>query len=120
MVQANHIHCETPRPSLLWLSRSDQENLAIVQKLCLAALEVHGIEIIVGWHNGPDQGLTGQNLRNLECSLRIRLEEPIEVYCELRKDQNQPRDPLTREKIIGWLRARERMKMNGGVDAHMG
>ena len=115
MVETHHILDQTPKPSRKWLALSDEQRLALIRSFLLpSALEVRGIEVIVAPPGGASPGWTGEYLRHSEWWLRVHLGEPLEIYCEQQKDQNKPRDPIHRQRIIDWLDARKKVKEQAG------
>ena len=115
MVQTHHIHDQTPKPSKKWLALSDEQRLVLIRSFFLpSALEVHGVAVFVVLPGGSSPGWKGEYLRQLEKGLRTHLGEPLEVYCEQQKDQNKPRDPIHRQRIIDWLDARKVIKEQAG------
>ena len=115
MVQAHHVHSQTPKPSNKWLALTNEQRLALIRGFFLpSALEVRGLEVVIAPFKGASPGWTGEYLRHLEEGLRVHLGEPLEVYCEQQKDQNKPRDPVQRQKVQAWVEARRAMKLQGG------
>ena len=76
-------------------------------------VRVDGLQIIVRPSSEDGPGRRGHLLRALENGLRYFLNEPVEVYCEMEKDQNKPRDPAQRQRIMDWLEARKAIKERG-------
>lgn len=130
MVQARYIHDQTPKPSQEWLILTDVQRLALVRSVeslnawitkrrwvtpTFYFIKVEGIEITVKSIMQDDSGRRGERLRSIELMLRNVIQEPLELYCERQDDQNKPRDPVHRQRIMEWLQARKLIKLEAGV-----
>ena len=121
MVQAHHIHSPTPKPSQEWVALSLEEKMARIHP-AMANFAIQNFMVIdfardivvsIMVHAPMESGQLGNALRRLESHLREQTGEPLEVYCEQRRDQNKPRNPEQRQKIQAWVEARKAIKIEG-------